>query len=54
MKKRANIALIIETSGVYGRQILRGVSRYTLSAVSKYTPPFALRGKVENVKVETN
>ncbi len=28
MKKRANVALIIETSGVYGRQILRGVSRY--------------------------
>ena len=28
MKKRANVALIIETSGAYGRQILRGVSRY--------------------------
>ena len=28
MKKRANVALIVETSGAYGRQILRGVSRY--------------------------
>ena len=28
MKKRANVALVIETSGVYGRQILRGISRY--------------------------
>ncbi|RYG69273.1 xylose operon transcription regulator XylR, partial [bacterium] len=28
MKKRARVALIIETSGGYGRQILRGVSQY--------------------------
>ena len=28
MQKRANVALIVETSGAYGRQILRGVSRY--------------------------
>lgn len=28
MKKRANVALIIGTSGVYGRQVLRGISRY--------------------------
>ena len=28
MKKRASVALIIETSSFYGRQILRGVSRY--------------------------
>ncbi|RYX86434.1 DNA-binding transcriptional regulator [bacterium] len=28
MKKRASVTLIVETSGGYGRQILRGVSRY--------------------------
>lgn len=28
MNKRANVALIVETSGAYGRQMLRGVSRY--------------------------
>ena len=28
MKKRTSVALIIETSGAYGRGILRGVSRY--------------------------
>ncbi len=28
MKSRPNVALIIETAGVYGRQILHGVSRY--------------------------
>ncbi|BCM93483.1 xylose operon regulatory protein [Abditibacteriota bacterium] len=28
MKKRASVTLIVETSGVYGRQILHGVSRY--------------------------
>jgi LacI family transcriptional regulator len=28
MKNRANIALLVETSGNYGRQILHGVSRY--------------------------
>jgi len=28
MKSQPNVSLIIETAGVYGRQILRGVSRY--------------------------
>ena len=28
MKQRPNVALIVETSVVYGRQILHGVSRY--------------------------
>ena len=31
MKTRASVALIIETSGVYGRRVLRGVSRYLSS-----------------------
>ena len=28
MKQRTKVALIVETSGTYGRQILRGISRY--------------------------
>lgn len=41
--------------GVFTAQPQDGLSigEDTLTAVGKYTPPFALRGKVENVKVET-
>lgn len=43
MKKRANVALIIETSGVYGRHILRGISRFTdTGIVSGNDPAFRL------------
>ena len=42
-----------QAPGVFTTQPQDGLStgEDTLSAVGNYTPPFALRGKVENVKV---
>ncbi len=45
MKKRANVALIIETSGVYGRQILRGISRY-MNAYANWSIFLDERGRI--------